>query len=193
MTTLASSMERTEHLKQVMGFNEEDLAENRLGRLSMRQQDNLKQTVGQYRQTSARYVVPGLIAGVLVLVMMVVGIGASLSNMRLSEALQIAPFLAIPFLVIGGALGYQVWRYRRLNRQAETGSAPVKRYQGKVRLVVVNYGMSMAGVAASAMGQEPRQYQLRIGGRTFYPPGPVFGAFQNGQKYTVYAAQTAYA
>ncbi len=185
-----NGFERTQRLMQAMGFTEEELAANRQGQLSPRQQANLKETGTKMRASAPRYTVMG---GVVIVGLFIFFVVVGLTQFSsVAQALQVVPFLSIPILIILGAVAYQVYRYQRVVQQTSSGNAPVKRYSGKVKLVIVNYGMTLGGLASSAMGYDPRQYKLQIGGTTFYPPGPVFTAFQNGQKYNVYATRAAY-
>lgn len=184
-----NSIERTKKLIDAMGFTEEELAENRAGRLSPRQMENLKSMPA----TTTGYPVMTLVGGVLLCALgcgMFIVFLTQLSNA--GDALMVMPIVSIPVFLFLGFGGYQIYRYWRF-QQARSGKAPIQKYSGKVKLVIVNYGYTVAGMVSSAAGYDPRQYKLQIGlFTTFYPPPPVFSAFQNGQKYAIYATPTLY-
>lgn len=73
----------------------------------------------------------------------------------------------------------------------KSGNIPVKRYSGKIKMTILNYGPTMQGVVMAAAGKDPKFYQIKIGSATVFTEPEAFAAFENGKKYTIYGVESA--
>jgi hypothetical protein len=155
-------------LAQVLGFDREELAANRQGRLTIRQRNRVFA-----RQRS-------VIIGVL-LITLFIGLVAGIviiAVLTQADASIIAGILAVIGEIITVALAYFVWhlrqRYRRflLPGYVERISGPVTCYQLKER----SNDKTQIG------------YYVRIDALEFEVSEAALGQFQDGRPYTIYYA-----
>lgn len=159
-------------LAQALNFSAEELALNRSGRLSERQQQGLSEMYGQTRAYS------GLTIGLLGLILL-----AAAAFVAAGAWLEIGPLAVLadgssllPLLLIGtlAAVGIGLLlATARAGRGGDPNQGVVRQASGPADLRPISAGGGQAG-------------ELRIGRQSFYIPDKILQAFEQDQPYHVY-------
>lgn len=174
-------------LQKLLGFNEGDLAANRLGRMSARQSKELEESSRSIKKYGA------LIGTALVLLALGMSAfiyyqevrAASASN-RTMDYMHVLPGVITVVLVLGvfAAISFAI-AFVKVN--TTLGKA-----EGKVNFVKVEKRESYKTASGSTSYRDAQQYELRVGNVNFNNvPEEYLNVIEEGDTYAVYYLQEA--
>lgn len=160
-------------LQAVLGFSAEELALNRAGHVSDRQQ----QLLGRVEKTTN-------VASVMMIVVVLVFVGVAV-GVSASSSSQLAPVIAGAVALVVVVMGFSIRRTIRAG--ARVATARVQHAEGPVKHHVVRFGESV-----DAPGSGGIRFDIRVGGEQLtVPTQAAMETFTEGAPYRVHFVREA--
>ncbi len=162
-----------------MPFNAQDLASNKMGKISTHQLETLKVTLENNNKLGKK-----IMSGV-----MIVSIIALASQMFQNKELQAHWFYILPGFVAMFSI-YYFWYQHYMDHTTKKvleGNVPVEAVMGKVTLQANKVsGKSINMVQAHVDEDISTSYTIKIQEKTLYVDQETFSAFEDGKDYAIF-------